>query len=556
MPRPSAAILLILSCASMTCAQTGTVGVVAAETETSAGTLSPDDGGDDGRTAGNDGTSFDLSGGSADACSERDIDTMGVGECAERGPPDGEFEPAIQWEWHGRDDDTDTRVIALVANLTDDDGDGDVDLCDTPEIIVTAGPPPEGNPNTMTPPDAHLYALDGASGIEHWRSDEPVRATITPALGDIDGNPGVEIVTLQSVGDPTGLVQPSRLITFAADGSVLWTSATVFDAPLSDAVAIADLDLDRDTEIIIGNRVFDHTGGLLFAANDVGETSGLPLLPLAVDLDDDDDLEVLWSRAAYHHDGSVMWENAVRPGIPHVANLNTDPAPEIVVTTENGILLLRNNGTSVGDPIKPLNAPDSNDTWRRPAAIQDINGDRRPELLLSIGESFVALEVTSRDPQLTVVLEVGVIDPGGHAGGTAFDFMGDAKVEGMYGDQRQLHVFASDREEAEFTVERSSVTLEEYPVVADVDNDGSAEIVVGSNATAFGVAPTIRVIGDPANRWVSARRIWNQHTYHVTNIGENGRVPTPEPHHWTRTNTFRTNAQTEFGAVCLPPAIP
>lgn len=61
---------------------------------------------------------------------------------------------------------------------------------------------------------------------------------------------------------------------------------------------------------------------------------------------------------------------------------------------------------------------------------------------------------------------------------------------------------------------RLSGTGIEYPVVADIDNDGSAEIVVVSN----GGRPPVVAIRDVEDRWIQARRIWNQHTYHVTNV--------------------------------------
>ena len=67
-------------------------------------------------------------------------------------------------------------------------------------------------------------------------------------------------------------------------------------------------------------------------------------------------------------------------------------------------------------------------------------------------------------------------------------------------------------------------TLWEYPLVADVDNDGQADIVVASNA--YGITcpdnnskqAGIRVFGSAKGSWVRTRRIWNQHTYHVTNV--------------------------------------
>jgi hypothetical protein len=99
-----------------------------------------------------------------------------------------------------------------------------------------------------------------------------------------------------------------------------------------------------------------------------------------------------------------------------------------------------------------------------------------------------------------------------------------------------------------------SGTIIEYPTVADIDNDGSAEILVASNTLLFGgTAPfTVRAVRDVDDRWVQARRIWNQHTYHVTNVREDGTIPQHEPEHWHLLNTFRTQAQIEEGGLCQP----
>ena len=75
--------------------------------------------------------------------------------------------------------------------------------------------------------------------------------------------------------------------------------------------------------------------------------------------------------------------------------------------------------------------------------------------------------------------------------------------------------------------------VHEFPVVADIDNDGSAEfLVVSSSYGGVESEWSIRAIRDVEDRWVSARRIWNQHTYHVTNVREDGRIPQYEPPNW------------------------
>src|SRR5262249_37757526 len=115
---------------------------------------------------------------------------------------------------------------------------------------------------------------------------------------------------------------------------------------------------------------------------------------------------------------------------------------------------------------------------------------------------------------------------------------------------------------AELTTARSSGTLIEYPVVADVDSDASADFVVvsnyisGSGVTGFDRHPgdaTVTVYSDSSNRWIPARRIWNQHAYHVTNVREDGTIPQHMKNNWQLLNTFRTNAQIEAGGSCAPP---
>jgi hypothetical protein len=105
-------------------------------------------------------------------------------------------------------------------------------------------------------------------------------------------------------------------------------------------------------------------------------------------------------------------------------------------------------------------------------------------------------------------------------------------------------------------------TLFEYPLVADVDNDGQADIIVVSNNYAFdcegpgsGRTTGVRIFGDANNSWVRTRRVWNQHAYHVTNVSESGEIPSIEIANNTvpRLNNYRQNVQPtgEFSAPDL-----
>jgi hypothetical protein len=140
-----------------------------------------------------------------------------------------------------------------------------------------------------------------------------------------------------------------------------------------------------------------------------------------------------------------------------------------------------------------------------------------------------------------------------------------------------------------------SFTATEASLVADVDADGHAEIVMVSNAASPaswkceispwtepdpehnrpGWAPPeghfahrgITVFGDKANSWVGTRTIWNQHAYSVTNVCDSrdsacdapntyGSLPTDTKHNWTVPwlNNFRQNVQ-DKGLFSAPDAI-
>jgi hypothetical protein len=77
----------------------------------------------------------------------------------------------------------------------------------------------------------------------------------------------------------------------------------------------------------------------------------------------------------------------------------------------------------------------------------------------------------------------------------------------------------------------TSQTGSDYPVFSDVDLDGYGELVVAAQNG-------IRVFGFDGY-WGPARSLWNQHTYHITNINDDLNVPANEPDSWEDHNTYR-----------------
>lgn len=450
--------------------------------------------------------------------------------CIDKAPPDS-FEPDLQWSFDDADGRNNSYVMPLVGNLTDDDGDGDVDLADVPDVVVVMF--------GASVTDAALVALDGATGALHWISEHGVHNDVTPALGDLDGDGVAEVVSITRESN----WRVGHLIAFDNSGRVKWTGDLVDQSQLAvsfdmSCLALADLDGDGSPEILVGNAVYDARGTLLWKA---------PVDPpfwsatAAADLDGDGQLEVVLGNAAFHADGSEYFvRDDLMPGYPQIADFDGDGQPEIALLGDDGLHLLAHDGSSIGSANLNVSGRTA------PAAVLDFDADGKPELAITNGSQTFVIR-----PDGPSLWSAPVDDYSGMAAATAFDFLGDGSAEVVYADEHDLYVFDAQGEPV-YNVPRSSTTAIEYPVVADVDDDGSAEIVVVSNLNPDDAtrSPAVQVYRDKQDRWIKARRIWNQHTYHVTNVYEDGRIPQHERPHWELLNTFRANAPTEGGELC------
>jgi len=77
--------------------------------------------------------------------------------------------------------------------------------------------------------------------------------------------------------------------------------------------------------------------------------------------------------------------------------------------------------------------------------------------------------------------------------------------------------------------------------IAVIDNDGQVEILLGHNTTGgHGPEVGITVIGDLNDSWRPGRAIWNQHAFNITNVADDGQIPTDPVKNWTIYNNFRS----------------
>jgi hypothetical protein len=190
--------------------------------------------------------------------------------------------------------------------------------------------------------------------------------------------------------------------------------------------------------------------------------------------------------------------------------------------------------------------------------VADFDGDGEPEIALANSNCYTVVDTDG-----TLLWASRTEDDSSQGtGSSVFDFNGDGVSEVIYNDEHHIRIYAGPDGEVLWSRLNSSRTRHENPVIADIDNDGNAELAfIENNEADFACLPGVpggaglHVIGDDplVDAWVPTRRIWNQHSYHITNVEEDGSLPDPEVQNWTIAgyNNFRTNLP-DFSVLAAP----
>ncbi|MEM1011590.1 MAG: fibro-slime domain-containing protein [Planctomycetota bacterium] len=403
------------------------------------------------------------------------------------------------------------------------------------------------------------------------------------------------------------------------------------------AIATANVDDDPEGEIVIGFRVFEHDlspktqdaldissdGSELDAYASTGSNHRGPVSTVAdvIDTAGFDGPEIILGNAVRAPDGAEVWRHFSLPnGYTAVSDFGTfndtqlvsqerDGVPEIVLVGprrtwideaagpnlqpvgDSTVLLLNGqSGRVIWESAFPIvtEPDDYNDNEREggPPTIGDFDGDGVPEVAVAGAGAIVIFE---SDGEVAALLPTQDLSSG-TTGSTSFDFDNDGRVELIYGDELFVRVMALPGSNPSihagtgkplltelFRVSRPSGTLLEVPVVADVDNDGAAEIVFAANrereelqalrdwldleddgddtnnsseSANFDVGNGLYIIDNASGSWAPTAAIWNQNSYHVTNVNQvapgepgYGQVPVVEQPSWETHNSYRLNTQ-------------
>lgn len=459
--------------------------------------------------------------------------------------PETSFEPVLKYHWNVED----SMMAPIVVQLDDDNCDDTVDERDLPDMVFSTFAAGDYNNNGT------LHAISIVDGmIEDKWAVNPVTDQVNPgrsiAGGDIDGTPGNEIVTCTNTG---------RVRAFDHDGSELWTSEYAGGCFMP---SIADLDQDGAPEIIELGAVLDGATGMTEA------TFPTQFSVVTSDVDGDGRLEVVGPRYVFEADGSQVADVGIAGFHAAVADFDGDGGAEIAVihTGNHTLYVWRVNPAMPGGAeiirqgvnINGALGACSGDTGGGPPTIADFNGDGTPDVGVAAGVGYAVFDgadlmnpaVANADTLLWITPAQDCSSR--RTGSSVFDFDGNGSAEVVYGDEQYLRIYDGATGAVVLQECNTTGTLEEYPLVADVDNDGHADIVVVSNDYHSILCPDdgsqqqgLRVFGD--DQWVRTRRVWNQHAYHVTNVEEDGTIPMVETTNWSVAglNNFRQNVQPE-----------
>jgi len=347
---------------------------------------------------------------------------------------------------------------------------------------------------------------------------------------------------------------------------------------------------DGNIEVAMGRSLFTiASDGASISRRWVG-TAGMSgyftnALSYFANLGENEDLELLAGRTAYRADGSTLWDRTDLPdGFTGTGDFNSNGSPEIVHVASGAISVLDGaTGTTLAGPQLAAGTGSGG-----PPTVADFDGDGVPEIGVAKADFYSVYEVDLGAGMLTEIWATPNHDLSSSlTGSTVFDFEGDGIAEVVYNDECFLWVYDGPTGSIRFAAPTASFTGTEASLVADVDGDGKAEMVMIANGTdprspegwdcdvapwnePDGARPAwvpdegqqtwrgIVVFRDSANAWVGTRPLWNQHSYSVSNVcdpGDNacmpamshGSIPDRRRANWSVPwlNNFRQNVQNE-----------
>ncbi len=387
-----------------------------------------------------------------------------------------------------------TPLVADLAAGRDPDG------APQPSIVAVFD---DGVDGSSELPTGVIRILDGRTCVQQAElgSLQLTSHSSPPAIADLNGDRRPEIIAFQAGG---GLVAFTFDMTAGA-WTVMWRS-TAGGAPSSPTgsgwagPSVADLDDDGIPEVMRSGIVYDNNGVLLDGAlGNMAGGGGTGVFSVVADVDGDGRVEQIQGDNVWEWDpGLSQWvlsfTTGQAGGHTAIADFGDYPGamawppetPEVVVVSAGAARVQTLDGTIVFGPVAIPGGGIGG-----PPTIADFDGDGRPELSSAGATSYAVFDLDCTATPIGTCAS-GRTDgllwsqtsqdaSSNRTGSSVFDFEGDGRAEVVYGDECFLRVYDGPSGDVVFSQFRSSCTWYENPVVADVDGDFNAEIVIGNN---------------------------------------------------------------------------
>lgn len=306
-----------------------------------------------------------------------------------------------------------------------------------------------------------------------------------------------------------------------------------------------DVDFDGVADVMSGGSILTSKGVTLRTFSDPAVDAVGPVL---FDSSGTGGLIIAWpgGLSDVETDTTTPWAWPGRPSPYAVAAIGAaDGVPFEVVLGTQAIL---QDALGVVD-LSETGLWGDDERSTSPASIGDLDGDGLVDAAyLILGDARAVHVEGPHRGEVFASWQVLDID-----GSTANLVLSDLDADGAY----EIVVVGSagffllDAGTGRILWEDRSITLNanyQTPIVADVDMDGSAEIIfIGDDANRDYLpwtdpevrADTIFIFGPAEGEWARSRPIWNQYSYDITTVRDDGaivRFPRPS---WSQYNAYR-----------------